>query len=126
LTKDQYQRGDSDEKEMDIKEVLINEPSELIYNSAKIACEMDTTLWFTEKDRDVGRLKNLVSCGQFTACYNLLKYCMDLKKNEANVDPQLLDQMISIFYDDWNKFIKDPYHMHDYLEIEDDMLKNVG
>ncbi|WP_372643203.1 patatin-like phospholipase family protein [Ancylomarina sp.] len=126
LTKDQYQRGDSDEKEMDVKEELINEPSELIYNSAKIACEMDTTLWFAEEDRDVERLKNLVSCGQFTACYNLLKYCMDLKKNEANVDPQLLDQMISVFYADWNKFIKNPYYLHDYLKIEDDMLKNVG
>ena len=126
LTKDQYQRGDSDEKEMDIKEELINEPSELIYNSAKIASEMDTTLWFTEKDREVLRLKNLVSCGQFTACYNLLKYCMDLKKQKANVDPQLLDQMIGVFYADWNKFIKNPYFLHDYLELEDDMLKNVG
>jgi predicted acylesterase/phospholipase RssA len=126
LTEEQYQKGDSDEKEMDIKEELINEPSELIYNAAKIACEMDTTLWFTEKDREVSRLKNLVSCGQFTACYNLLKYCMDLKKSEANVDEILLDKMIVIFQSDWNKFIKDPYYLHDYLELEDDMLKNVG
>jgi hypothetical protein len=126
LTKDQYQKGDSDEKEMDIKEELINEPGELIYNSAKIASEMDTTLWFTEKDRAVCRLKNLVSCGQFTVCYNLLKYCMDLKKSEVNVDDELLDQMISVFQADWNKFIKDPYYLHDYLEVEDDMLKNVG
>ena len=126
LTHNQYQKGDSDEKEMDIKQELINEPSELIYNSAKIASEMDTTLWFTEKDREVSRLKNMVSCGQFTACYNLLKYCMDLKKKGANVDPQLLDQMISIFHADWNKFIKDPYYLHDYLEVEDDRLKNVG
>jgi len=126
LTKEQYQKGDSDEKEMDIKEELINEPTELIYNAAKIACEMDTTLWFTEKDREVLRLKNLVACGQFTACYNLLKYCMDLKKSEANFDEILLDQMIEIFQADWNKFIKDPYYLHDYLELEDDMLKNVG
>ncbi len=126
LTKEQYQKGDSDEKEMDIKEELINEPSELIYKSAKIACEMDTTLWFTEKDREVSRLKNLVACGQFTACYNLLKYCMDLKKSEVNVDAILLDQMIGIFQADWNKFIKDPYYLHNYLEVEDDMLKNVG
>jgi predicted acylesterase/phospholipase RssA len=126
LTKEQYYKGDSDEKEMDIKEELINEPSELVFDAAKIACEMDTTLWFTDKDREVSRLKNLVSCGQFTACYNLLKYCMDLKKTEVNVDAVLLDQMIGIFQDDWNKFIKDPYYLHDYLELEDDMLKNVG
>ncbi len=126
LTKEQYQKGDSDEKEMDVKEELINEPSELIFDSAKVACEMDTTFWFTEKDREVLRLKNLVACGQFTACYNLLKYCMDLKKSEANFDEILLDQMIGIFQADWNKFIKDPYYLHDYLELEDDMLKNVG
>ena len=126
LTEEQYQKGDSDEKEMDIKEELINEPSELIYDAAKIACEMDTTLWFTEKDREVSRLKNLVACGQFTACYNLLKYCMDLKKSEVNVDAILLDKMIEIFQADWNKFIKNPHYLHDYLEREDDMLKNVG
>ncbi len=126
LTKEQYQKGDSDEKEMDIKEELINEPTELIYNAAKIACEMDTTLWFTEKDKEVSRLKNLVACGQFTACYNLLKYCMDLKKKDANVDTVLLDQMIEVLQADWNKFIKDPYFLHDYLEQEVDVFKNVG
>ena len=126
LTKEQYQKGDSDEKEMDVKEELVNEPSELIFDSAKVACEMDTTFWFTEKDREVSRLKNLVACGQFTACYNLLKYCMDLKKSEANFDEILLDKMIGVFQADWNKFIKDPYYLHDYLELEDDMLKNVG
>lgn len=126
LTKEQFLQGVSDEKLMDEKDEQINEPGDLIYASSKIACEMDSTLWFTEKDRDVDRLKNLVSCGQYTACYNLLKYCMDLKKNEANVDPLLLDQMIDIFQADWNEFIKDPYYLHDYLQVEKGMLKNVG
>jgi len=126
LTEDQFLQGVSDEKLMDVKDEQITEPGDLIFASAKIASEMDSTLWFTEKDREVDRLKNLVSCGQYTACYNLLKYCMDLKKNEVNVDPQLLDQMIHIFQTDWNKFIKDPYHLHDSLQEEKDMLKNVG
>ena len=126
LTKGQYHKGDSDEKEMDIKEELINEPSDLIFKAAKIASEMETTLWFTDEDRAVSRLKNLVACGQFTACYNLLKYCMDLKKSEANVDESLLDQMIEIFQADWNKFIKDPYYLHDYMDLKEEMLRNVG
>lgn len=126
LTEEQYHKGDSDEKEMDIKEELINEPSQLIFDAAKLAGEMETTLWFTEKDREVSRLKNLVACGQFTACYNLLKYCMDLKKNNASVDLVLLDQMIGIFQNDWNKFITNPYYMHDSYVIEKDLLKNVG
>ncbi|MDE5422879.1 patatin-like phospholipase family protein [Ancylomarina sp. DW003] len=126
LTKDQYQKGDSDEKEMDIKEDLIKDPSELIFNSAQIACEMDTTLWFTEKDRDLERLKNLVACGQYTACYNLLKYCIDLKKAKANVDPELLNEMIDIFLTDWNEFVKDPYYLHDHYQQEKDEMRNVG
>lgn len=126
LTKDQYQKGDSDEKEMDIKEDLIRDPSELIFNSAQIACEMDTTLWFTEKDRDLERLKNLVACGQYTACYNLLKYCIDLKKAKANVDPELLNEMIDIFLTDWNEFVKDPYYLHDDYQQEKDEMRNVG
>ena len=126
LTKDQYQKGDSDEKEMDIKEDLIKDPSELIFNSAQIACEMDTTLWFTEKDRDLERLKNLVACGQYTACYNLLKYCIDLKKAKANVDPELLNEMIDIFLTDWNEFVKDPYYLHDDYQQEKDEMRNVG
>jgi len=126
LTRDQYQRGVSDEKEMDIKEDLIKDPSELVYDAAQIACEMDTTLWFTEKDREVSRLKNLVACGQFTACYNLLKYSIDLKKSKANVDTELLDQMIEIFSNDWNEFIKDPYYLHDYYQKDDNEMRNVG
>ena len=126
LTEKQYHKGDSDEKEMDIKEELINEPSNLIFEAAKIASEMETALWFTDEDREVSRLKNLVACGQFTACYNLLKYCMDLKNDEANVDQSLLDQMIEIFQADWNKFIKDTYYLHDYLEVKEEELRNVG
>jgi len=126
LTEEQFLQGDSDEILMDVKDEHISEPGDLIFTSSKIACEMDSTLWFTEKDREVDRLKNLVACGQYTACYNLLKYCMDLKKSKVGVDPELLDQMINIFQADWNKFIKDPYHLHDYLQVQDNMFQNVG
>ncbi len=118
LTGEQYQKGDSDEKQMDVKEELISDPSQLIFESAKVASEMETTLWFTDEDRKLSRLKNLVSCGQFTACYNLLKYCLDLKKTDVKVDRELLDQMINILQKDWLKFNENPHYLHDYLGKE--------
>lgn len=118
LTKEQYKQGDSDEKDMDEKHEQIDDPGDRIYASAQIANEMNTTLWFTKKDRNVYRLKNLVSCGQFTTCFNLLKYCVVLKKTKASVDPKLLDQMIDTFQADWKEFIKNPYWLHDKLQEE--------
>ena len=116
LTKEQYLYGESDEKDQDEKHKEIDYPDDRIFASAKIAREMPTTLWFYKKDRKVHRLKNLISCGQFTACYNLLKYCIDLKKSKAKVDSALLDKMIKIFQEDWKEFIKNPYCLHDKLE----------
>ena len=61
---------------------------------------MGTTLWFTEEDKKVHRLKNLIACGQFTACFNLLKYCIDLKNSGAVVDVTLLEEMTAVFLND--------------------------
>ncbi len=111
LTKKQYHYGESDEKDDSKKFKQIDNPGDRIYAAAKIASEMGTTLWFSEKDIEVHRLKNLVSCGQFTACYNLLKYCRDLKDRKVNAPD--LDEMIQIFDTHWKAFIKDPYWLHD-------------
>ena len=119
LTKDQFDFGASDEIVKDMKVPYVKAPSESIFEAAKIATEMGTTLWFTEDDKEKERLKNLVSCGQFTACYNLLKYCVDLEKAKADVDLKLLKKMKSIFKDDWNKFRSDPYWLHDSFMIND-------
>jgi len=115
LTRKQHKDGDSDEKDKDTKRETIDDPGDGIYASAKIATEMGTTLWFSEKDKEVHRLKNLVSCGQFTACYDLLKYCVDLKESKANVDSALLNEMIDVLQADWKHFIKNPYWLHDNL-----------
>lgn len=112
LTKEQYKYGKSDEKEKDEEHSEIKHPGDRIFSCAKIASEMGTTLWFSEEDIKLNRLKNLVCCGQFTACYNLLKYCIDLKKSEEYEDSELLDEMIDNFQSDWKKFIKDPYYLH--------------
>lgn len=113
LTEDQYKYSKSDEKGVDEKIKEIEEPGQKIFKAAQIAKEMPTTLWFSEEDKEVQRLKNLVSCGQFTGCYNLLKYCHDLKKADVNVDSVVLDNIIEVLQADWSKFIDDPYWLHD-------------
>ena len=70
LTQDQYKFGKSDEKEKEEKRKSIKNPGKLIFDSAQIASTMGTTLWFTKEDQKLERMKNLVSCGQYTACYN--------------------------------------------------------
>jgi hypothetical protein len=119
LTREQFLKGESDEIPEEEKEDRIENPGDKIYSSAKIASEMGTTLWFTKEDKEVSRLKNLVSCGQFTCCYNLLKYCIELKKSGSAIDNKLLDQMTDIFHSDWRKFIQNPYWLHDELQISD-------
>lgn len=112
LTKKQYHEGESDEKDDSKKFKQIDDPGDRIYAAAKIASEMGTTLWFTKKDEVVHRLKNLVTCGQFTACYNLLKYCHDLKESGAKVNAEVLEKMIKILDADWKAFINNPYWLH--------------
>lgn len=113
LTEDQFKHGKSDEKEKELEREQIEEPSEKIFRSAKIATDMGTTLWFTKEDRDIERMKNLVSCGQYTGCYNLLKYCIDLKNKEDYEDPKELDELIKTFQGDWEKFRENPFWLHD-------------
>ncbi|MBN1821568.1 MAG: patatin-like phospholipase family protein [Prolixibacteraceae bacterium] len=123
LTEAQYKRFESDEKgyNQSLKKVEDKlrhyaNPSDKIYTAAKIASEMATTLWFTEKDKEVHRLKNLISCGQFTACFNLLKYCLDLKEADVQVDKTILNKMIDTFQADWEKFTDNPYWLFEELK----------
>ena len=123
LTEKQYVGGESDEKNPEKKYKKIEDPGDRIYASAKIATEMGTTLWFSPVDREVHRLKNLVCCGQFTACYNLLKYCHEIKDAiestrstvKPEVDKEILAAMIKVFQYDWKRFIKNPYWLHEEL-----------
>ncbi len=119
LTKEQYKFGESDEKGKDEECEQIPDPGDGIYAAAKIASAMGTTLWFTQADKDIHRLKNLISCGQFTACFNLLKYCIDLKNLGAVVDTKLLEEMTTVFFNDWKKFVENPYWLFEQLVPED-------
>ncbi len=112
LTEEQFKHSLSDEKEKEYHNDAIENPGDRIYKAAKIASEMETTLWFSGEDRKADRLKNLVACGQFTACYKLLNYCYELDKSDIDIDRKLLETMKNNFQSDWNKFINDPYWLH--------------
>jgi predicted acylesterase/phospholipase RssA len=121
LTKAQYVDGSSDEKDKETEIPEIPTPTPEIMKAALCASNMGTTLWFTEKDREEKRLENLIACGQFTACYNLLKYCVDLEKSDVKFkhhkskERKELKEMKEIFLADWEKFRLDAFWLHKHL-----------
>ncbi|MCU4174175.1 patatin-like phospholipase family protein [Carboxylicivirga sp. N1Y90] len=109
LTEAQYTNSVSDEQDKVVHPASIPNPGYKIYEIAEAASSFATTLWFTKKDREDQMLDKLVTCGQFTVCYNLLKYCLDLKKDGADVDQTELDEVTKLLKADWERFIDDPY-----------------
>jgi hypothetical protein len=89
-------------------------PGQEIFEAAKIASSMPTALWFTDEDRKLERLKNVIACGQFTTCYNLLDYLQKLEKDEIELGSDGLKIKVEL-ENDWKKFVKDPYFLFNQL-----------
>ncbi len=109
LTRDEFLRSESDERTKNMKEAekaILPKPSEKLFNAAQIATDTGTTLWFDENDRKLDRLKNLVACGQFTTCYNLLDYILKLPKEYQTQDILTLKAALE---EDWKAFNNDPF-----------------
>jgi len=96
------------------------EPGVEILLAASMACNVGTTLWFTpeELNGNKNKLDTLIACGQFTICFNLLKYFEKFVKNEEYTKQyneydeetkKSLDQLHSSLLQDWKKFKKNPY-----------------
>lgn len=83
----------------------IKMPSEILNKSAQIASETPTTLWWSGEDERVNRLENLIACGQFTACYNILDY---LIKNEDKFIDDESKNLKEQLEKDWSTFNKEP------------------
>jgi len=109
LTRDEFLRSESDERTKNMKkaeQIILPKPSEKLFNAAQIATDTGTTLWFDENDRKLSRLKNLVACGQFTTCYNLLDYIVKLPKEYQTQDILTLKAALE---GDWKTFNHDPF-----------------
>ena len=52
---------------------------------------MPTTLWWSEEDIKLNRMNKLIACGQFTVCYKLLKYIIELQ--DGTEDRREIDEM---------------------------------
>jgi hypothetical protein len=74
--------------------------------AALIASECPTTLWWSKDDIALNRMENLVACGQFTTCYSLLVYLLELK-NDGIESPELQALQLAL-EKDWTLFNKDP------------------
>ncbi|MCT4603582.1 MAG: patatin-like phospholipase family protein [Marinifilum sp.] len=84
----------------------ITAPKKQLKSVAKIASEAPTTLWWSEEDKKVDRMNSLIACGQFTTCYNLMKYILELQGN--GVEAEGMDEMYKELKKDWLEFNKDP------------------
>ncbi len=95
-------------------------PTKSLTDIAFEARNMGTTLWFDENDTKAEKLKQLVACGQFTCCINLLEYCIDLEHKldnnllELNDDDKIILAGIRLQVEaDWKKFKdEDPYFLY--------------
>ncbi len=99
-------------------------PSREIQIIAETAYEMGTTLWFEENDtKKLHKEACLVSCGQFTTCYNLLMYVMKL---QVSIDMKDLDEkyqtrlqtLTTKLSGDYEKFKVDPFFLFNQLAVE--------
>ncbi|PCJ94779.1 MAG: hypothetical protein COA50_10320 [Flavobacteriaceae bacterium] len=101
--------GDAPNYNKDIKP----EPSTLLKSVGLTASDTATTLWWDKKDVASKRMDTLIACGQFTLCYELMDYILELKKDEKDLDIDFrdIDVLYKILQKDWVKFNKDPMFM---------------
>jgi len=113
LTRDEYYEKRSDEKARNTnkngRKPVIPEPSRKVFDAAQTAFEFGTTLWFDKNDKRVKRAKNLIACGQFTACFNLLEYAMNLPEEYQTEE---LKNLTNKLQKDWEAFVKDPFWLY--------------
>ena len=84
-------------------------PGKQLKRIALIASETPTTLWWDENDIANDRMDALIACGQFTTCYNLMDYILNLK--EEGISSDEIDEMYKLLQKDWVSFNEKPLFM---------------
>ena len=97
-------------------------PSEKVMQVSDYARQMSTTLWFSKSDMREGidsRRDSLIASGQFTMCYNLLEYIMQIEEKypEVRIDEHIQNLKKEIM-NDWAKFQTDPMFMIESPEVK--------
>ena len=88
----------------------IKAPSKNLESVCLTASETPTTLWWDKKDIVKNRMQTLIACGQFTVCYELMEYILELKADpESNIaDFTEIDKLHDALKGDWVSFNKKP------------------
>jgi hypothetical protein len=84
------------------------QPSIALEKTAEAARNVSTTLWFDAKDRT--EIDAVLATGQFTTCYNLIRYLCRLETTEGTLPPGLATLRETLLTD-WAKFQADPKWM---------------
>lgn len=92
-------------------------PSKNLQSVCLTASETPTTLWWDKTDIAKNRMETLIACGQFTICYELMDYILNLK---ADTDNQIedfteMDILYKALEADWKLFNQKPLWLLDQL-----------
>jgi hypothetical protein len=95
-------------------------PSKLLKSVGLTASETPTTLWWDKTDISKNRMDTLIACGQFTTCYNLLSYILELKKDTTtqNIEANAIDALYNLLLNDWKNFNENPLFLLDLLKVD--------
>jgi hypothetical protein len=101
-------------KEFDEEAKQLLRPSESMKAIADYARAMGTTLWFSKEDmtNEKNILDALIATGQFTMCYNLLEYIIQLERDHDEVRKDTaIQQLKQELLNDWQRFQNEPRFM---------------
>lgn len=97
-------------------------PGIQIKKIAQLAFEMGTTLWFDQKNQADETKAVIIACGQFTTCYNLLKYIHKLRTSYGNEPScysslpeeykEAIDHLEKKLKEDFRSFNSEPFWMY--------------
>ncbi|MBU2951074.1 patatin-like phospholipase family protein [Tamlana agarivorans] len=93
-------------------------PSKILKNVCLTASETPTTLWWDKVDLAKNRMETLIACGQFTLCYELMDYILDLKNNDDDLFTKLpeIETLYKSLETDWVAFNKSPLWLVDQIK----------
>jgi predicted acylesterase/phospholipase RssA len=88
-------------------------PTPALAACADEARSMDTTLWYDPGQQD--KMDSVVATGQFTTCYNLIKYINRMEVLNGSVGDDLKEMRTRLLAD-WKKFQQNPHWKVDELK----------
>lgn len=85
-------------------------PTPEMQEIAEQSSSMGTTLWFSQDELTEGMLDNIIACGQFTMCWNLLEYLdkIEIEMTNTNDNHKALLMCRPELEKRWQEFKIDP------------------